>query len=484
MSNLTTSELTRENLGPTHEAADRPEEACGVFGIYSPDVDVARITFFGLYSLQHRGQESAGIATADGARIHLHTRMGLVAQVFDEEDLLRLRGFIAVGHNRYSTTGSSRACNAQPILLESPYGPIALGHNGNLVNASRLREELTQQGYEFASTTDTEVIGRLFCSAPGRTWVERIANSMPRLQGAYSLALTTPDQLIAVRDPLGVRPLCLARLNGGWVVASESCAVDTVGAQFVREIDPGEVVSVDASGVRSYIGQSSRRQAMCVFEYIYFARPDSVIKRRLVYLARQEMGRQLARQHPVEADLVIAVPDSAIPAGIGYARESGIPFAEGLIKSRYIGRTFIQPDQRIRQLGINLKFNPLPEVLQGKRVIVVDDSIVRGNTTRPIVRLLRQAGAKEVHVRIHCPPMRHPCYLGVDTARRGELIAARLTVPEIADFIEADTLGYLGLNNMMEAIGLPTEDFCLACFTGDYPVPVQLELDKFSLERS
>jgi len=464
--------------------SDRPEEACGVFGIYSQHLDVARMTFFGLYSLQHRGQESAGIATADGESIYLHTRMGLVSQVFDEDVLQRLRGHIAIGHNRYSTTGSSRACNAQPILFESPYGPLALGHNGNLVNTSHLREELKGLGFEFASTTDSEVIGKAFCSAPGHTWVERIANTMPRLEGAYSLVLTTPRQLIAVRDPLGVRPLCLGRLNGGWVVASESCAVDTVGGQFVREIDPGEIICIDESGVQSYRGQPSRIRATCVFEYIYFARPDSVIKKRLIYLARQEMGRQLARQHPVEADLVIAVPDSATPAGIGYAQESHIPFAEGLIKSRYIGRTFIQPDQRIRQLGVNLKFNPLPEVLKGKRVIVVDDSIVRGNTTRPIVRLLRQAGAKEVHVRIHCPPMRHPCYLGVDTARRGELIAARLTVPEIAEFIEADSLGYLGLENMMEAIGLPADEFCLACFTGDYPVPVQLELDKFSLERS
>ena len=465
-------------------SSDRPAEECGVFGIYSPGEDVARITFFGLYSLQHRGQESAGIAAADGVSIHLHTRMGLVAQVFGEEDLQRLRGHIAIGHNRYSTTGSSRVCNSQPILFDDPQGPLVLAHNGNLVNASYLREELSQEGYQFSSTTDSEVIGRVFCSSPGRTWLERIAAGMPRLQGAYSLVLASTRQLIAVRDPLGVRPLCLARLNGGWVVASESCAVDTVGARFVREIDPGEIVSIDASGVQSSVGQDSHRRAICVFEYIYFARPDSVIKQRLVYMARQEMGRQLAQEHPVGADLVIAVPDSAVPAGIGFARESGIPFAEGLIKSRYIGRTFIQPDQRIRDVGIHLKFNPLPEVLRGKRVIVIDDSIVRGTTTRPIVRLLRQAGAREVHVRIHAPPMCHPCFLGVDTARKGELIAARLSVPEIADHIEADSLGYLGLDRLMEAIGLPSQDFCLACFTGDYPVPVQLELDKLSLDRS
>ena len=459
-------------------------ESCGIFGIYGPGEDVARITFFGLYSLQHRGQESAGIATGDGSRLRIYTRMGLVAQVFSEAQLSDLPGHIAVGHTRYSTTGSSKATNAQPLVIEGPRGQIAIAHNGNVVNAEHLRDELRSEGHSVSTTTDTEIIGKLVVNAPGHDLADAISHVMPRLQGAYSLVIATADALYAVRDPLGIRPLCLGTLNGARIVASETCALDTVGARFVREVDPGEVVEIDDRGVRSIIGQESTRKSLCVFEYIYFARPDSVIRSRLLYLARQEMGRQLARQHPVDADIIIPVPDSAVPAAIGYAQESGIRFSEGLIKSRYIGRTFIQPDQRIRDVGINLKFNPLPEVLSGMRIVVVDDSIVRGTTTRPIVRLLRRAGAKEVHVRIHAPPMRHPCYLGVDTARRNELIAARLSVPEIADYIEADSLGYLDLDRLIYSIALPADSFCLACFTGDYPVPVQLELDKLALERS
>ncbi|MCL5025412.1 MAG: amidophosphoribosyltransferase [Chloroflexi bacterium] len=461
----------------------KPREACGVFGVCAPGEDVARITYFGLYALQHRGQESAGIATADGQRLSVYTRMGLVAQVFSEPDLARLKGHIAIGHNRYSTTGSSHEANAQPLAVEGSAGKIAIAHNGNLVNHAHLRQEMEEQGIRFSTSTDTEVIARLIANTPGRDWIDRIRNAMPKLSGAYSMVLCTEDKLFAVRDPLGVRPLALGRHNGYWVVASESCALDTVGAEFIREVQPGEIVSIDQEGLDTNIGLPCRRRGLCIFEYIYFARPDSVINGRLLYLARQEMGRQLAREHPVKADLVIAVPDSATPAGIGYSQEAGIPFSEGLIKSRYIGRTFIQPDQHIRDVGINLKFNPLPEVLSGKRVIVVDDSIVRGTTTRPIVRLLRQAGAREVHVRIHAPPMRFPCVLGVDTARKSELIAARMTVPEIERHIEANSLGYLGLDRLVQAVNLPRESFCLACFTGDYPVPVQLELDKLALER-
>ncbi len=467
--------------------AKKPREACGVFGVCAPGVDVARITYFGLYALQHRGQESAGIATADGQRISCHTRMGLVSQVFSEPDLAQLKGHIAIGHTRYSTTGSSRAVNAQPLVVEGTAGRIAIAHNGNLVNHAHLRQELEEQGITFTTSTDSECIAHLIANAPGHDWVERIRSTMARLSGAYSLVLSTEDQLFAVRDPLGVRPLAIGRQNGHWVVASESCALDTVGAEFIREVQPGEIVSIDPDGLDTHVGMPCQRHGLCIFEYIYFARPDSLINGRLLYLARQEMGRQLAREHPVEADLVIAVPDSATPAGIGYSQESGIPFSEGLIKSRYIGRTFIQPDQQIRDLGINLKFNPLPEVLSGKRVVVVDDSIVRGTTTRPIVRLLRQAGAREVHVRIHAPPMTHSCVLGVDTARRSELIAARMSVPEIEKYIEADSLGYLGLDRLIQAVDQPRENFCLACFTGDYPVPVQLELDrldKLVLEQS
>ena len=463
---------------------DKPREACGVFGIYGRghDVDVARVTFFGLYALQHRGQESAGIATSDGERISVHRRMGLVAQVFTEDDLARLRGDIAVGHTRYSTMGSSRICNAQPFLLDGPAGQLALGHNGNLVNFADLRAELAEQGHAFESTTDSEIIAWLFATAPGRDWAERVQRSMLRLQGAYSLVMATKDELIGVRDALGVRPLCLGKLNGCWVLSSESCALDTVGAEFIREVEPGEIVVVDSTGIHSYLGHPSPRRAMCMFEYIYFARPDSTINGRLVYLTRQEMGRQLAREHPADADVVIAVPDSAMPGGIGYAQESGLPFAEGLVKNRYIGRTFIQPDQRLREVGINLKFNPLPEVLAGKRVVVVDDSIVRGNTTRPIVRLLRRAGAREVHVRIHAPPQMYPCYLGVDLARRSELIAARMSVEEIRRYIEADSLGYLSLEGIVSAIGVAGGSLCNGCFTGRYPMPIRLEHDKLILE--
>jgi amidophosphoribosyltransferase len=459
-------------------------EECGVFGIYGPGEDVARITFFGLYALQHRGQESAGIVTADGERLTAHTRMGLVAQVFTEEDLLGLRGHIAIGHTRYSTTGASKIYNAQPIVVRSPSCEVAVAHNGNLVNAETLREELIEQGVQFRTATDTEVIARLFCEGPGHDVLDRIRRAMPRLQGAYSLAVATPDQLFAVRDPLGVRPLCLGRLNAAWIVASESCALATVGAQYIREIEPGEIVQIDEHGVESIQAVASPRRAMCLFEYVYFARPDSVINNRLVYLARQEMGRELAREHPADADIVIGVPDSATPGAIGYAEEAGLPYREALVKNRYIGRTFIQPDQRIREIGIQLKLNPLPEVLAGKRVVVVDDSIVRGNTTRPIVRLLRDAGAAEVHVRILAPPIAHPCYLGVDMARRAELIAARMTVPEICAHIGADSLGYLSLEGLIRAVRVSGAGLCQGCFTGQYPVPVQLDLDKFAFERS
>jgi amidophosphoribosyltransferase len=461
-----------------HTAA---REECGIFGIYGPGEDVARITFFGLYALQHRGQESAGIVTGDGERLIAHTRMGLVAQVFTEEDLLGLPGHIAVGHTRYSTTGSSKLPNAQPIVVRNKTGELALAHNGNLVNAQPLRDELIELGIQFRTSTDSEVIARLFANGPGDV-VERICRAVPRLIGAFSLVVATKDRLIAVRDPLGVRPLCLGKLGAAWVVASESCALATVGAQYLREVEPGEVIVIDEAGVRSFPAVERPRQATCMFEYIYFARPDSVINNRLVYLARQEMGRELAREHPADADIVVAVPDSAIPGAVGYAQESGIPFVEGLVKNRYIGRTFIQPDQRLREMGIQLKLNPLPEVLSGKRVVVVDDSIVRGTTTRPIVRLLRDAGAREVHVRIHAPPMRHPCYLGVDTARRTELIAARMAVPEIRDFIGADSLGYLSLDGLVRAINVSGATLCKGCFTGHYPVPVQLDLDKLSFE--
>jgi amidophosphoribosyltransferase len=456
-------------------------ESCGVFGVYSPDEDVARLTFFALFALQHRGQESSGIATADGKRIRLFTGMGRVSNVFDEESLSQLTGHIAIGHNRYSTAGSSREANAQPIVVGSGDNKIAIAHNGNIINAEHLYRELMDGGYIFRGSTDTEVIADLILSCPGKTWVDKIRYAMRRLQGAYSLVIMTQKELFAVRDPFGVRPLCLGTIDGDWVVASESCALDHIGAGFVREIQPGEIVIIDANGIQSYPGESQRKGA-CIFEYIYFARPDSVINGRLLYPARQAMGAGLAREHPVEADLVMGVPDSATAAGIGYAQESGIPIAEGLIKNRYVGRTFIEPDQRIRDLGVKLKFNPLPQMLDGKRLVVVDDSIVRGTTTPSVVKILRKAGAKEIHMRICAPPLRYPCFFGVDMATRRELIAAQKSIPEICKFIGADSLGYLSIEGLIEAVALPRDIFCLACFTGDYPIPVQLEMDKLALE--
>ncbi len=456
-------------------------ESCGVFGIYAPGEDVARLTYFALFALQHRGQESAGIATTDGIDILAYADMGLVTHVFDEHTLSHLKGNIAIGHNRYSTTGSSQIYNAQPIVVGSEPDLIAIAHNGNVINAKHLREELCNQGYEFHTTTDSEVIAILILAAPGQSWRDKIRYAMYRLQGAYSLVLMTKDSLFAVRDPFGVRPLCLGSLNSSWVIASESCALDHIGASFAREIEPGEIVSITENGVDSYRGESQRR-ALCIFEFIYFARPDSVINGRLLYSTRLAMGKGLAEEHPVDADLVMGVPDSATAAGFGYSYKSEIPVREGLLKNRYMWRTFIEPDQRIRDLGVKLKFNPLPEMLNGRRVVVVDDSIVRGTTTPKVVQLLKKAGTKEVHMRICAPPIRYPCFFGVDMATRWELIAAHKTVPEVRDFIGADSLGYLSIPGLIKAVALPKDIFCMACFTGDYPVPVQLEMDKLALE--
>ncbi|MFN3974137.1 MAG: amidophosphoribosyltransferase [Dehalococcoidia bacterium] len=462
-----------------------PREACGIFGVFAPGEDVARITFFGLFALQHRGQESAGIATTDGYTLSMHTDMGLVSQVFREGDLHRLRGHMAIGHTRYSTTGSSRLQNAQPIKVQGVHGTLALGHNGNVINAREWRQRLaTEWGCRFTTTTDSEVVAHLLANAPGRDWGERAAFMMKTLVGAYSLVVLTPDTLLAIRDPLGVRPLCLGRFNGGWVVASETCALEHIGATFLREVEPGEVVQVNSDFPRTLYKAPSLRRALCVFEFIYFARPDSRMDGLLLYNARRRMGQELAREHPVEADLVIGVPDSSIPAAQGYGDASGIPYAEGLIKNRYVWRTFIQPDQRIRDLGVRLKFNPLREVLEGKRLVVVDDSIVRGTTTPHVVSLLRRAGAKEVHMRITAPPICWPCPFGIDMATRAELIAAHKSVEEIRQVIGADTLGYLSLRGLYRALGIPRERFCDACFSGTYPVEVQLEMDKLALERA
>jgi amidophosphoribosyltransferase len=490
-----TSEATQTDrpvtaCAPTYlpdDAPDRPREACGVFGIFAPGEDVARVTYFGLYALQHRGQESAGIATSDGTDLYDHRQMGLVAQAFTEDDLARLRGHLAIGHTRYSTTGSSRLANAQPFVMEGTLGRFALGHNGNLTNALTLRDRLRAEGETLQTTSDSEIIARLIATAPGTTYVEKLRRVMPSLQGAYSLVILTPGELIGVRDPFGVRPLAIGRLQDHWLLASETCAIETVGGEPVRDVQPGEIVVIaggGASGLQACVGQESQRLAACLFEYIYFARPDSCIAGRSLYLARQRMGERLAEEYPVPVDLVIGVPDSATPAAAGYANARGLPYADGLIKNRYIGRTFIQPDQRMRQMGVKMKFNALGAVLGGKRVLMIDDSVVRGTTVRPLVKLLRAAGAAEVHLGITSPPFRWPCYLGLDVARREDLIAARL--PEVADIareIAVDSLHYLSLNGLMSAIGLPSPTFCTGCFTGHYPVAVQMDLaDKLALE--
>ena len=467
--------------------SDNPREACGVFGVYSPGDDVARLTFYGLYALQHRGQESAGIATSNGKDFSLRTGMGLVSQVFDEEDPASPRGHIAIGLRDYSTAGGSLACNAQPIVVHDKYTnePIALAHNGNLTNSEILREDLEAQGIEFESTADSEVIAHLFSIAPGTSWEERFHYVMRRIEGAYSVVIMTRDRLFAMRDPMGVRPLCIGKVSTGWVVASESCALEHLGVAMEREVQPGEVVMVDAAGRSSFFPVApARKRAICTFEYTYFARPDSRIGGQLIYPAREAMGAQLAREYPVEADLVIGVPDSAIPAAIGYAREAGIPYREGLVKNRYVGRTFIQPDQRIREAGVSLKFNALSDVLRGKRVVVVDDSIVRGTTTPPVMNLVRRAGAAEVHVRITTPPIISPCFLGVDMATKAELIAANHSVEEIRQHIGADTLGYLSIDGLNKATCQAPEDLCNACFTGVYPLNVQIHLDKMEAART
>ncbi len=453
----------------------KPREACGICGIYAAGLGVARLTFFTLYALQHRGQESAGIVSSDGRMAYIHKGMGLVAQVFSEETLHPLRGHLAVGHTRYSTTGAPRLTNAQPFLIETALGPLAVAHNGNLTNAAALRRDLLQRGVGLISSSDSELITQLLAGAPGYTWEERIAALLEQSAGAYALVILTRRAVYALRDPWGFRPLCLGRLNeSGWVVASESCALRTIGATFLREVRPGEVVRLDEAGLTSIQALSPRSPAgLCIFEYIYFARPDSLLEGRSVHSVRRRLGARLAQEHPVAADLVIGVPDSATAHAIGYAQAAGIPFGEGLIKNRYIGRTFIQPDDRLRRMGVALKFNPLPEALRGKRVVLVDDSIVRGTTSGPIVRLLRQAGAAQVHMRVASPPIRHPCFMGVDMATREELIAAQLQVDEIAEHLEVDSLGYLSLEGLVGAVsdGANTAGHCRACFTGEYPVP-------------
>jgi amidophosphoribosyltransferase len=468
-----------------------PQDQCGVFGVWAPGEEVAKLTYFGLYALQHRGQESAGIATSNGKKLLVYKDMGLVSQVFSESALESLVGHVAIGHTRYSTTGSSSWRNAQPTLGRTASGTVALGHNGNLTNTAELLEMLRsrypdQSDNEITggNTTDTAVLTALLAGNPDNSLEGTAMELLPKVRGAFSLVFMDEQTLYAARDPQGVRPLVLGRLSSGWVVASESAALDIVGASFVREVEPGELIVIDENGLRSMIFAKPKR-AGCVFEYVYLARPDTSINGRNVYDARVDMGKALAREFPVDADLVIPTPDSGTPAAIGFSQESGIPFGHGLVKNAYVGRTFIEPSQTIRQLGIRLKLNPLKEVIKGKRIIVVDDSIVRGNTQRALVQMLREAGAKEIHVRISSPPITWPCFYGVDFATRAELIATGLAPDDVRASIGADSLGYLSKEGMIAASEQKESELCTACFTGTYPIelPTADRLGKNLLEK-
>jgi amidophosphoribosyltransferase len=460
------------------EREDKLKDECGVFGVITTNRPVARLIHFGLFALQHRGQESAGMAIWDGKDLNVRKGMGLVSDVFDDKNLESLKGHRGVGHVRYSTTGGSLLQNAGPFAVDSNLGFLVVAHNGNVVNAGELRDEMISRNVRFNSTTDSEVITQVLARAPGETWPDKLKAGAARLRGAFSLSILTNEKLYAVRDPFGIRPLCLGQLTDGegWVIASETCALDTIGAAHEREVAPGEIVALDEAGYQT-IAQLERWEApehtaaLCAAELFYIARPDSVIANKSVYLVRENLGRYLAMEHPVEADLVIGVPDSGIPAATGYAQQSGLPYKEGLIKNRYIGRTFIQPDQQMRRRSVQLKLNPLRPMLEGKRVIVVDDSIVRGNTTKGIIHMLRTVGgAREVHLRISAPPILHPCVLGIDTGTYEELIGNRLTIDEIREYVDADSLGYLSTDNFAEATGLARDSICLACFNGRYPI--------------
>ncbi|MFC1510932.1 amidophosphoribosyltransferase [Candidatus Margulisiibacteriota bacterium] len=458
------------------------QDACGVFGVYNFTEDSpAKSVYYGLFALQHRGQESAGIAASDGEEIRHHKGMGLVNQVFNEQNLARLRGNLAMGHVRYSTTGSSIIENAQPIVIDTRYGVIALAHNGNLINARDLRDELKHKGISFVGTSDTEIIAAMIATSKKENFEDAIVETLKHCKGAFSLVIMTKDKLMAVRDPNGIRPLAIGKTEQGYVISSETCGLDILGAHFVRDVANGELVVVDKDGLRSKTWQMGEREAICVFEFIYFARPDSVLHGRNVYEARFQMGKCLAKEHPVEADMVMAVPESGVPAAMGYAAESKIPYEEGLIKNRYIGRTFIQPSQEIRDLGVRLKLNPIRDAVRGKKVIIIDDSIIRGTTSRQIVRLIRGAGAREVHMRISSPPNLNPCFYGIDTATKAELIAANLSIEGIRKYLEADSLGYLSLKNLVKSISLPGKNLCLACLNGEYPVRVPEKLQSLKL---
>ena len=461
-----------------------PKHYCGVFGVFGHP-NAAELTYYGLYALQHRGQESAGIASTDGKEFLVHRGMGLVPQIFTGEVLHRLVGSMAIGHTRYSTTGSSTIVNAQPLMVDCAKGRIAIGHNGNLTNASELREELEAQGSIFQTTVDSEIILHLLAQPARGAHESALVDAVRRIEGAYSLVIMTERELIGVRDPHGFRPLSLGRMaNGAWVLASETCAFDLIQAEFVRDVEPGEVVIIDANGVRSLQAfPEQKRRAFCIFEYVYFARPDSSIAGRNVYGVRVNMGRQLAREHRIDADIVVPVPDSGNCAALGYSLESGIPFEMAFVRNHYVGRSFLQPSQFIRDFAVKVKLNLIGELVRGKRVVIIDDSIVRGTTSKARVTSLKEAGAKEVHVLISCPAHRNPCVYGIDFPERSKLMAANYSMDEIRQYLNADSLGYLSEDGMVAATGLSKDSFCLACYNGDYPVKYDPVLDKHIIER-
>jgi amidophosphoribosyltransferase len=448
---------------------DKFHEECGVFGIYG-HADAANLTYLGLYALQHRGQESAGIVSSDGKKLYSEKSMGLVADIFTEDRIKKLPGHAAIGHNRYSTTGDSISINIQPILVNFAMGGLAIAHNGNLVNAGILKAELEAYGSIFQSTMDSEVVIHLIAQSRLSNLNERIVDALQHVQGSYSLLLLAEDKLIGVRDPHGFRPLVLGEVGGAYVLASETCALDLIEATYIREIEPGEMVVINGSGIQSTFPFKRAAPSHCIFEFIYFARPDSYVFGQNVYSIRKEFGRQLARETSVQADVVIPVPDSGVPAALGYAEEAGIPFGLGLIRNHYVGRTFIEPRQAIRHFGVKIKLNPVRDVLKGKRVVVVDDSIVRGTTSKKIIKMIRNAGASEIHMRISSPPTMFPCYYGIDTPTRQELIASSHNIEEIRKYITADTLGYITLDGVRKVVDRPI-NYCVACFSGDYPVP-------------
>jgi amidophosphoribosyltransferase len=455
---------------------------CGIFGIYG-NKDAAQLTYLGLYALQHRGEESAGIISYNGRIVHHHKGMGQVGDLFDETIIKFLKGNIAVGHVRYSTTGSSNPKNIQPFVVNHRKQNIVISHNGNLLNTVSLHNELEREGSIFQTTMDSEIIAHLLVKSKEEDLTKQVTLSLARLRGAYSLVMMINGTLVGARDPFGWRPLCLGKLNGAYVLASETCALDLIQAEYIRDIEPGEIIFISKKGLKSVKPFEVKKHALCIFEYIYFARPDSNIFGKSVYLSRERLGRELAREHPVNCDIVMPIPDSGSYAAVGFTKESGMPYEMGIIRNHYVGRTFIQPSQHIRDFRVRVKLNPIKDVLRNKRIAVIDDSIVRGTTTRTRIKALRKAGAKEVHMRISCPPLRYPCFFGIDFPTKKELIASNKTIKQMQDFMGLDSLKYLSLEGMLKAMLLPKEEFCTACFTGDYPLKFPKNISKYNLEK-